>query len=492
MIVEPFKTSPINPRIALVNDEGIYVDETGATFSDNSGYKFRLGQIVCFIFWDTAISLTQRGIGEYVRWNTKEIKWRRNKHPDEEYWKPRPLDAGIIQFPTSINFSIDRALKELVEFRDWLVDEGAKPHCTFGSTSISLLRAKLTGKLITGLGACPPIEFTRGGRVLLGLKGSGKYEGQIKNWDLPAAYASTLGNINFGGSWTVRPFNAAIKSYNNGSPVYCHARVSIPTLSYGPLPGTIRRAANPLESAILNKYGYTTNGEMEGIWTLNELFAAEEVGCKFTPITCWAQMTGEQPFLPWWNAILRGRELRGQIARSLAKRTGNALWGTCCSDGSARIKKVIVSYENGKKKTRKIDFRHNGQKPGHDLAEAVSSAVRAKLYQHIIAADSHLLSAHTDGVWVQGEYEIPDGWRVKQEARRIDLIDPQILRYYTDSQTSHVVMSGIPYKLAPEKFKERWARCEYALANTGNLPNVQQRSRNPRRILRVSPTDNLS
>lgn len=472
MIIEPFKRTPKIPTIALVNNEGIYVTENGECYSPNSEYKFRLGEIVCYILWDTAMYLLREGMGELLRWNTKEIRWRPFKYMSENEWKSRPFDAGIIQFPVSIGFDFDDVLKQLTEFKDWLIDEGAKPHCTFGSTSISLLRSKLNAKLITGLGACPPIKFTRGGRVLLGTKGPGKYDGQIFNWDLPAAYASTLGNIRYNGSWTVRPFNAAIKAYEHGAPVYCHATVDIPNVNFGPLPGSVRRAANPIESAILNKFGYVTNGKMEGIWTLDELLAAQDVGCQFTPITCWAMLTGQQPFLPWWNAILRGRELSGPIARSLAKRTGNALWGSCCSDGSARIKKVIVSYEGNKKKTRKINFRHNGQKPGHDLAEAVSSAVRAKLYEHIIIADTHLLSAHTDGVWVQGQYEVPDGWRIKQQARRIDLIDPQILRYYTDAQNSHVVMAGIPYKIAPEKFEEKWAKHEYSLSNPDQMQEM--------------------
>ena len=99
MFVEPFKNPPRVPRIALVNDEGQFIDEDGVHFNSESEYKFRLGEIVCFILWDTAMSLTKSGRGELLRWNTKDIRWRTTKYLDEEYWKPRPFDAGIIQFP---------------------------------------------------------------------------------------------------------------------------------------------------------------------------------------------------------------------------------------------------------------------------------------------------------------------------------------------------------------------------------------------------------
>lgn len=495
MIIEPLKKAPIIPRVALVNDDGIYVDETGCPFSHNSEYKYRLGEIVCFIFWDTAISLTRRGIGEILRWNTKEIRWRKSKHPEEDDWKARPFDCGVISYRSgatiaSIGLNFDQALKELVEFRDWLADEGGRIHCTFGSTSMNLLRAKIDTRLISGLGATPPIDYTRGGRTLMGKEGRGTFEGKIANWDLPAAYAATLGHIRYGSPWMVRPFHRAVKAHEFGAPVYCHASVDIPNLSFGPLPGNIRRPGNPFDQQILNRFGYVTGQKIEGIWTFSELDAAAEVGCKITPLTCWANMSARQPFLPWWEAILRGRDLRGAIARSLAKRTGNALWGMMARDPKAKGKKVIYSYDNGKKKIRRIDVRSSGQRPGHDLAEAVSSEVRAKLYQHVVAADDHLLSAHTDGVWVQGNYDKPTGWRIKQEARRIDLFDPQTLRYYTGENRSVVVMSGVPPKLAPDYFERRWEQYEHAIADPNYLSNLRKNGRSARRVFRVSPPDN--
>jgi len=325
----------------------------------------------------------------------------------------------------------------------------------------------------------------------MGLEGKGKFEGQIIHWDLPAAYASSLGNIRYNGSWEVRPFSSAIKAYNHGSPVFCEATVDIPGLPFGPLPETIRTAGNPVEGALLNRFGYAKDGKIEGLWTLNELFAAEEVGCKITPIQCWAMLTGEQPFLPWWEAIVRGRELQGEISRSLAKRVGNALWGMFCTDGNAKTKKVVVHCENGKTKTRRLNFRRNGQKPGHDLAEAISSKVRAKLYQHVVAANSHLICGHTDGIWVKGNYDVPDEWRIKQRARRIDVIDPQTFRYFIDSQTSYVVMAGIPPKLATEKFEKKWNKYEHTLATKNDVPNVRESSSNKGRVRRVSDPDYL-
>jgi hypothetical protein len=470
MILKPFQKTPKIPRVALVNDEGQYIDESGSVFYDNSDYKFRLGEIVCYILWDTAVYLTKKGQGEILRWNGSEIRWRGTKHIDEDYWKPRVFDAGILKFPVTTETDFNTLLKELVEFRDWICSEGARPYCSLGSTSISLLKAKLDKEFVTGRGSEPPIEFTRGGRTVMGKEGMGTYEGQIYNWDLPAAYASSLGNICYDGIWAIRPYNSAIKAYGHGAPVYCHAIVDIPNLPFGPLPDYLSRPDNPIERAFRNALGFPTEEKVEGVWILNELEAAEETGCKITPITCWVNMTGRQPFLPWWNAILHGRSLEGRLARFLAKRTGNALWGMFASDQKANSSKVIIHFENGEQKNRRIDFRVNGQKPGHDLAEAISGTVRAKLYQHIVAANTHLLSAHTDGLWVEGNYEKPDGWRIKTEAKRIDLIDPQTFRYHTSNRNSYVVMSGIPPKIAPEKFQQRWDRIQ----NRSRDNNVQK------------------
>jgi hypothetical protein len=493
MIVEPYKRIPKKPRLALINDDGVYVDETGAIFNSTSDYKFKRGEIVCYALWDTAISLTQRGIGEFQRWNGKDVRYRTELHLDENEWKIRPLDAGIIQFPVSIDLPFDEVLKQLVEFRDWLDDEGSKAQCTFGSIAISLLKAKIDRRIITGLGGgqnSPPIEFTRGGRQYLPPGGSGRFDGSISNWDLPAAYASTIGNINWDGYWCQCPYKHAVKAYNRGLPVYVHATVEIPSLTVGPLPINHTHPPNPLSTAIHHIHGYPVDKKLEGIWTLNELLSAEEAGCKFTPLICWTMMTDKQPFLPWWSAIKTGRQLSGPISRALAKRTGNALWGTFCRDGNQKGKKIAVHYDNGKRKVRRLNYRNNTQPAGHDLAEAISSSVRAKLYQHILAADTHLLSAHTDGMWVQGKYTVPDGWRIKQEAQRIDLLDPQNLRYYISANNSRVVMSGVPYKLAPEKFEERWERFEHYNSNPDDLPDVRKSSGNTRRIFRYPTPPN--
>lgn len=468
MIVPPYKKKPKIPRIALVNDDGNYVDESGAEFSANSEYKFKRGEIVCYILWDTAIALTKNGIGEFSNWNSKDTRWRSRIYLNESDWKSRPLDAGIIQFPVSVSLSTDECIKQLVEFRDWLADEGAKAQCTFGSMSISLLRATISNTIYTGMGGqnnCPPIEYTRGGRQYIPEDGIGRYEGQIVNWDLPSAYASCLGHTMWNGYWTKCYIRHAIKAYERGAPVYCYASVDIPDLIAGPLPISFSHPPNPLQTSIHHKFGYPVSKTIEGIWSLSELLEAEQVGCKFDPKICWAMMTKDQPFLRWWEAILRGRELSGAISRSLAKRTGNSLVGTFSKDPRTKVKKIVVHYVDGERKVRRIDFHPNTQVPGHDLSESITGAVRAKLYQHIVAAGSHLLSAHTDGIWVQGKYEVPDGWRIKQEARRIDLIDPQNLRYYLDSRNYRVVMSGVPYKLAAEEFEKRWGKLEH------NLPN---------------------
>jgi hypothetical protein len=163
-----------------------------------------------------------------------------------------------------------------------------------------------------------------------------------------------------------------------------------------------------------------------------------------------------------------------------------------CTDPDSRVKKVVVHFDNGKQKTRRIEFRRNAQKPGHDLAEAISGAVRAKLYQHIVAADSHLICGHTDGIWVKGNYDVPEGWTVKQMARRIDVLDPQTFRYFIDQQHVGIVMAGIPPKLAAEKFEQRWIKYERGKARKSDMQTMRSNRSNKRRVRRIPNPDNLS
>jgi hypothetical protein len=74
----------------------------------------------------------------------------------------------------------------------------------------------------------------------------------------------------------------------------------------------------------------------------------------------------------------------------------------------------------------------------------------------MLAAGDGLVCAHTDGLWTSGPVEV-EGWRLKEEARRLDLLDPQVLRYWRPRRSApDVVYAGVPAELAPGLFEEKW------------------------------------
>ena len=145
------------------------------------------------------------------------------------------------------------------------------------------------------------------------------------------------------------------------------------------------------------------------------------------------------------------------LAGVLAKVTGNALWGRFCMDSRVQGRKSIRSL-NGNLSSREVPL-WGGVPPAHDLAEIVSGRVRAELTRLMLRAGDGLLSAHTDGAWVRGDLALAGGWREKQPARRLDLVDPQTLRYWpapAHPSEPWIVYAGVPARKAPAAFEKRW------------------------------------
>jgi hypothetical protein len=86
---------------------------------------------------------------------------------------------------------------------------------------------------------------------------------------------------------------------------------------------------HPFKALLLQHTGkrYPTGKSMQGIWTYEEILAAERVGCSVTITEAWKHSSPiDSPFRQWWAAVQDGREMQG-MAGLLAKTTGNALWG---------------------------------------------------------------------------------------------------------------------------------------------------------------------
>jgi hypothetical protein len=170
----------------------------------------------------------------------------------------------------------------------------------------------------------------------------------------------------------------------------------------------------------------------------------------------WAHIAGEKrPFDPWWTAILEGRTMPG-LAGQLAKTTGNALWGQFCMDAAHNGARTIKGVRGRAVEVREL-ARQAGRPPAHDLAETISGRTRAKLYDLMAAAGDALLTAHTDGAWIDAarsdpiDDELLELWRVKASARRLELLNPQGLRYHT-TRDVRTVWAGVPASQADESF----------------------------------------
>lgn len=456
--------------MVLVTPDGDYVDERGQVLDPATiGPTYR-----CFVLWDVCRQLVRAGRGESLCWNGEDVRWRPVQRPDErDTWVARSSDAYVLKWPfDEETLPLPELLGELARYRDWLAEHGAAPTGTTGSASMSLLRGRLETDLITSMGTRPPLLQTRGGRQEVGPAGPGSFTGGIVNFDLPSAYASTLGMVRYGGVWsTADQLPQRWQVYADaGLPVFVKAKVRVPDLPYGPLIRRLQKRVHPMQMLVYSStrepdgtsWLYPTRRRIQGIWTWQEIVTAERHGATIERIIeVYVHRSGWQPFAPWWAAIQKGREL-GNVAGAFAKMTGNALWGRFAMDPRVQGRRTI-SRLGPRGRMVKVELRQNPfQWPAHDLAETVAGRVRAELYDAMMIAGPRMLSAHTDGLWCRstGDDEIAlrlDGWRAKQKAVRLDLLDPQTLRYFhwRNGEPQHV-MAGVPFLEAPAAFQRRW------------------------------------
>lgn len=460
-MIAPYRRTPEPPRVAILTAEGHVIDETGT----RRHFDRWPDELRCWCDYDTVRELVNDGRGEALCWNGEEITWR-HERLDRDGWKRRPTDVHVIKLPFYDEHEL--TVKALVGWRDWLAGYGASPTSTTGSAAWSLLRARLDRNLWLNMGDAPPLKSTLGGRQALGPAGMGAYVGDLAQLDLPAAYASELGHLHYGGHWFRNSTLPKVAQHEpawwaaQGRPVFCRAFVNVPAdVAYGPLPRRLRRPLRGMAAAMIGAE-YPRGKRLQGVWSWQELEAAERWGTRIVRIAeTWVHLAGErQPFLPWWSAIQSGREMPG-LAGLLAKTTGNALWGRFAMDVKGHGNRSIRSRTKaGRIIARPFPF--TGGKPGaHDLAETVSGRVRAKLYDAMMLAGDALLSAHTDGIWCVAEPELLrelPAWRRKQDARLLELLDPQVLRYTPQRGKAQTVYAGMPSKLADEAFEQAWNR----------------------------------
>ena len=460
--IDPYKTVPVSPRVAWLSPEGVPVDEDGTRLSfDAWPDGTRL-----WASWDTVYRLIREGVGEALCWNGEEIRWRLRppRGGDSEYgWRPQKSDAHVVRYP----FDEDQGeliLRGMVAWRDWLEYFGAAATGSTGSSAWSLLRARLELPLWTRVGRLPALKFTSGGRIENGPRGSGTYTGRLVHHDLPAAYASELGGLRYGGRWQeVTGFRDPGWWAQNGLPVFVRARVRLPEgLPFGLL---LKRPRRRGYLAGLLESGYPRDGVIQGVWTWQEVSLAVAYGADVRVLNVWAHRArpSQLPFAPWWSSIEEGRGLGG-LAGRLAKMTGNALWGRLAMDANGRGDRVVRSRKNGRGKLvqRKLPSRP-APPADHALAETVAGRVRARLTRAMLETGDNLVCVHTDGLWrVDDDYSsTPEGWRRDRSARRLELVQPMILRWWPRPRgDARVVFAGVPACVAAGKFDQVWERAQ--------------------------------
>lgn len=465
--IEPYKVKPSAPHMSILVTHDHAECECGIAFNPTRVPKE--SKVWCSN--ELASELLSSGHGESLAWNGTRIRWRPSQ-TDNDDW---PVSIMQLPFPES---DAEKQLAGLVEWRDWLVSCGASPRASLGSAAWSLLRASLKAPLWTGVGQVPPIRFTLGGRIELGPGGVGEYMG-AEHWDFRAAYAHTLGTLQYGGRWykaTRKPDRVmAIRQLERGATGFVRAQITIPSMSSGPLPERPPHSRGSLSGLIPINYPHGTT--MQGIWTWQEVQSALTAGCKLGRVLdVYIHLTPDDdrrfPFADWWLRVQDGRQMKG-FAGLLAKATGNALWGQFSLVPSGR--RQILSYyrsHTGQAKRYIRNVPKPGQRPGApDLTETITGRVRAKAFQFMTWAGDQLLSVHTDGGWVDTARldTAPRGMRLKQEAEKIQLLNAQTMRYWPMQKFSTpeepvAIVSGWPPQLAGETFEKIWEAHHAAIA----------------------------
>lgn len=461
MPLNPYKLRPVPPEVAILLDEQTILDERGL---ERPIATLRPGETL-YADGELIDDLIAEGIGEALCWRGQALRWR--WVTDGAPWNAKVPTAQAIR----VGFPDDplEAVAGFRSWRDWLAGHGASPLGSLGSSSRSLLRATLEGPLWTNLGDVPRFVFPLGARQedawMDGL--AHIVEGPLRLYDMPAAYAETLGGLRYGGDWRrvdhrVYPFE---RTHERGELVFVRARVRLPELRYGALPRRPRRSpsATGLREA-LEPVFYPRAGVLQGVWTWDELLVCLEHGGRILrTLDVWVHSRDpkhDYPFAPWWEAVQLGRAMPG-FAGALAKATGNALWGQFVirSDG----RREIVQWRRDAGGTvRRVarDVPVPGRMPpAYDLSEQLTGKVRARLARFMVGAGDALVSVHTDGGWVTSARDWrPAGFRQRARARRLDFLGPQFYRIeHLDGALEHVV-SGTPRRLAAETFDREWSR----------------------------------
>jgi hypothetical protein len=445
-VIGRYKVPPGRRKVALVRRDG------RATFEDGRTYQLSGLPADTTIFASRSVVRAQahRGRGELVRWAGLTVRWR--------------VDGREVIALGAAADDTDDTLQGLIVLRDWLQGRGTTLKGSLASASKSLWRATTDRDLMLRSGTLPPIREVIGGRQ--GMFMPCGYVGPFRKIDLPAAYASEIGGLHYGGSWVRR---SGLPAPDAGLPCFVHAAVEVPPGIVGPLP--VRARARPKPRPLFWTYEevrpYPVGRTIQGTWTAEEVRAAEAVGARVRVLDVWVHRAAGQPFARWWEAIGEARRLPGR-AGVFGKIMGNALWGSFALNGERRI----VRYNADGVKVSDRPDRRASWSPWTDLplAETISGRIRARLYTEAIVPnlDRGLVAVHTDGAIIGPDGVRPKGWRTQERGDQLVIWDQSAYAYVNERGSRCYVMAGV----TPGAAVDHW-RGLLELMAAGSKPRAQ-------------------
>lgn len=458
MIVKKLSKKPEHTFMATLLDEDTILHEDGR--------EYRLEDVPprtrIWSHWENTVSdiWRKKGIGEVLIYDQDPVRWRKDSNYEDHRW-PSIGNNQDVYLLKSQAYPEDKenALKAFIQWRDWIEDYGGNAFGTVASISWSIWRSTFSEDFYSPTKWPTSVKFPIGGRLIPCKELNSAWVGDFIQWDMQAAYATELSRIRYGGKgskWVEVKGNCDFKAMSdNGIPVYIVAMVWVPKMRLGPLPRR-RTAYNPFSRVPIY---YGTNCRIRGTWTMEEIQEAIEVGCTVKIERIWVHMaTGKGlHFAQWWKAIEDGREHLDGFAKSLAKSTGNSLWGQFALREKPR--KIRWIGDDGKRKHRVIEARMMNRPSSPELSDQLTGKIRAKLYSLAISAGDDLMQANTDGAWVshQNGWLPPDGWRIKKRASLIEFIDESNYRFWEpESNTPSYCMAGVPVGWHETYFEKEW------------------------------------
>jgi hypothetical protein len=276
-------------------------------------------------------------------------------------------------------------------------------------------------------------------------------------WDIRSAFPHALRTAHVPRKWR-HVVTDRIPEVESG---FARARVDVPWFMHGPIPDVAKHHPDfPVETYL------------RGVWSLDELRAAEAVGCTVRVVEAWIGNSYRQPFADWGRLV---DDLRASVPLStvpLVKMAANRYVGRFAMDGHRERSRYVNGelvwiVEAGHKKPDSLTV--------HGL---VTADVRARLYiDGIYPYPAHLVFCHTDGVALLTDASVDrrhpplDRWRVKAFMERLVFLNPQRYAYQPGADDLgtdpwRYVCAGVPDEVAGDFFRRRFLKVRGRDADT--------------------------